>query len=65
MTTQGSALARSQVIGARVRSNATAGVQLQAVSSSQVLVGVLAYANGTNFINCGSTLGFSTCNNGV
>lgn len=65
MLTQETSLARSQVIGARVRSNTTAGVQLQAVSSSHVLLGVQAYSNGANFINCGSTLGFSTCNNGV
>lgn len=65
LSTQASALARSQIMGARVRSNVGAGVQLQAVSSSQIVLGVFAYGNGTNFINCGSALGFSTCNNGV
>ena len=65
LSTQENAMARSQIMGARVRSNVGGGLQLGAVSSSQIAVGVLAYGNGTNFINAGSCLGYSTCNNGV
>lgn len=65
LATQETSHARSQIIGARCRSNVGGGVQLGASSSSQVLLGVQTYSNGTNFINCTSCLGYSTCNGGV
>lgn len=57
LSTQETTLARSQIIGARVRSNVGGGVHLQVASTSQILQGVQAYGNGTNFINCGSCIG--------
>lgn len=66
--TQETSMARSQIIGARLRSNTGAGLQLQTTSSSQIAIGIQAYGNGTNFINCGSCIGFaapSTNNNGI
>jgi hypothetical protein len=57
LSTQETTLARSQVNSARVRSNVGGGVHLQAASFSQIITGVQAYGNGTNFINCGSCPG--------
>lgn len=65
LATQETSMARSQIVGARVRGNTGSGVQLGALSASQVVMGVQAYGNGTNFTLCASSLGFSTCNNGV